>query len=36
MGGHRAAVAPEPPKRKGGRPRVPDRNVLAGIVFMLL
>ena len=29
-------LPPEPPKPKGGRPRVPDRNVLAGIVFMLL
>jgi transposase len=28
-------LPPEPPKPKGGRPRVPDRNVLAGIVFML-
>jgi hypothetical protein len=28
-------LPPEPSKRKGGRPHVPDRNVLAGIVFML-
>ena len=25
----------EPPKLKGGRPRVPDRNCLMGIVFVL-
>lgn len=25
----------EPPKPKGGRPRVPDRAVLAGIVYVL-
>jgi transposase len=25
----------EPPKPKGGRPRVPDRSALAGIVFVL-
>ncbi len=35
----REAIAPllpqEPPKPKGGRPRVPDRAALAGIVFML-
>jgi transposase len=33
------AVAPllpkEPPKPKGGRPRVPDRAALTGIVFVL-
>jgi transposase len=29
-------LPPEPPRPKGGRPRVPDRNVLAGIIFMLL
>ena len=27
-------LPPEPPKPKGGRPRVPDRAVLAGIVFV--
>jgi transposase len=36
MDGHRAAVAPRAARPNGGRPRVPDRNVLAGIVFMLL
>jgi len=34
-----AVVAPllpsEPPKPKGGRPRVPDRAVLSGIIFVL-
>lgn len=25
----------EPPKPKGGRPRIPDRQALAGIVFVL-
>jgi len=25
----------EPPKPKGGRPRVPDRAALAGIIFVL-
>jgi transposase len=29
-------LPPEPPKPKGGRSRIPDRNVLTGIVFMLL
>ena len=28
-------VPPEPPTPKGGRPRVPDRACLTGIVFML-
>jgi hypothetical protein len=28
-------LPPEPPKPRGGRPRVPDRAVLGGIVFML-
>lgn len=33
------AIAPllpkEPPKPKGGAPRIPDRAVLAGIIFVL-
>ena len=28
-------LPPEPPKPKGGRPRIPDRQVLTGIVFVL-
>jgi transposase len=28
-------IPPEPPKPKGGRPRVPDRAALTGIVFVL-
>jgi Putative transposase of IS4/5 family (DUF4096) len=28
-------LPPDPPKSKGGRPRVPNRAVLAGIVFVL-
>ena len=28
-------LPPEPPKPKGGRPRVPDRAALAGIIFVL-
>ena len=28
-------LPPEPPKPRGGRPRLPDRATLAGIVFVL-
>src|SRR5829696_680615 len=28
-------LPPEPPKPKGGRPRVPDRATLGGIIFVL-
>jgi transposase len=28
-------IPPEPPKPKGGAPRVPDRAVLSGIIFVL-
>ena len=28
-------LPPEPPKPKGGRPRIPDRAALTGIVFVL-
>jgi transposase len=28
-------IPPEPPRPKGGRPRVPDRACLTGIVFVL-
>src|SRR5207253_2694418 len=28
-------LPPQPPKPKGGRPRIPDRATLAGIIFVL-
>ena len=28
-------LPPDPPRPKGGRPRVPDRAVLAGIIYVL-
>jgi transposase len=28
-------LPPEPPKPKGGRPRIPDRAALTGIIFVL-
>jgi transposase len=28
-------LPPEPPKPKGGRPRIPDRAALSGIIFVL-
>ena len=28
-------LPPEPPKPKGGRPRIPDRQVLTGVLFVL-
>ncbi len=28
-------LPPEPPKPRGGRPRVPDRAALTGIIFVL-
>lgn len=31
----RPLLPPEPPKPRGGRPRIPDRQVLAGILFVL-
>jgi len=31
----RPFIPPEPPKPKGGRPRVPDRNALTSILFVL-
>ena len=30
-----SVLPPEPPEPKGGRPRIPDRQVLAGILFVL-
>ena len=27
-------LPPQPPKPKGGRPRIPDRQVLSGILFV--
>ena len=30
-----ALLPPEPPKPKGGRPRVPDRAALTGVLFVL-
>ena len=35
LGNPRIALAPELPKPKGGRPRVPDRAVFTGILFVL-
>lgn len=35
MGDHRAPPSERPPKPKGGRPRVPDRAALTGIIFVL-
>ena len=29
-------LRPEPPRPKGGRPRVPDRAALTGIIFVLM
>jgi transposase len=28
-------IPPEPPKPQGGRPRIPDRDALTGIIFVL-
>ena len=28
-------LPPEPPKPKGGRPRIPDRQALTGVLFVL-
>jgi hypothetical protein len=35
MGGSRTTATPEIEKPKGGRPRVPDRDALRGIIFVL-
>ena len=35
MGGVAPLLPKEPPKPKGGRPRVPDRAALTGIIFVL-
>ena len=35
VGHRRPAAPPEPPKPRGGRPRVPDRACLTGIVYVL-
>ena len=35
MGGDRAALPAEPPKPRGGRPRLSDRAALTGVLFVL-